>query len=129
MEKTEAEHDIYAVFGQLPDSPKEVWFGINLQCRLRNKAKLQYLGIMEDRPGLYRLLAEVALVNTEDIEHTFTKIKFDVTPTYALTKNGRRKKTGAETETTTKAPLDAAVLDDLERQLSNHDDQGLFGSD
>lgn len=129
VEKTEAEHDIYAVFGQLPDSPKEVWFGIKLQCRLRNKAKLQYLGIMEDRPGLYRLLAEVALVNTEDIEHTFKKIKFDVTTTYALTKTGRRKKTGAETETTTKAPLDAAVLDDLERQLSKHDDQGLFGSD
>ena len=122
----ETTHPVCAVFGQLDeDSPREVWLGVKLSSR-SNKVRLQYLGPVDDQPGMYTLHFEDASFKKEDIVHTFKAVKFTVTTTYKLTKAGKRKKGAPESQTVTKEPFDAAEISKLEAHLARDEANGLF---
>jgi hypothetical protein len=116
----EITHDVLAVFGAGDNGP-ELWLGVKVQCRAANKVRMQFLQLDEDSPPdepVYIVSDQCDSYTEAQIMHRFIVTDFIETTTYKLTAQGKRKKTGKEVKTRTKAPFDKEELAELLRECN-----------
>jgi hypothetical protein len=112
----EMKMDVCAVFG-MGSVDREVWYGVSVPCKGRDKVRIQFLEPVEGEPGMYLLSKQCETYHENMVEHTFKDTIFVSTTTYKLTKKTkRRQKSSKDVKTVTKLPLDANTLFKLSTQ-------------
>ena len=135
VDTKEEVHTVLAVFGEGADGP-EVWLGLKVQCRTRNKTRIQFLEVDEGDEGdegdkddeggeggegdavvKYELTSAHEVYTPEMIEHTFENVAFVVTTTFKLGKRGGRLKHGSTVNTRTKVPFVSSVMEERSQKI------------
>ena len=119
-EITYVTHDVVAVFGEADGGKPEVWLGV--KCAMRQnrsnakRVKMQFLEKNPDR-DTYVLLDCHNTYHETQVEHTFERVRFQITVTKEYARQRKRatgkKRTKTKTVTETVDPIDAAILERL----------------